>query len=162
MTQIQCEFEQQVVVAIRSGKWSEQLRQHISACDHCQEVQQIAMSLMSLDIRVEEILPPVPDPNLLWLMVELQAHRRTQVYRNLVAGGAAAAVFAAVWGAYALWFNTSAAGTADRVPSPISGTPFPLDATFLFILIAVALVFLLPLASGPQTQRKSRSRLMTL
>lgn len=64
-----CEHESAVVRAVRSGHWSEALREHAAGCDACGEAMAVAAFLH------ESAAPAVPEPGLMWWKLELRARR---------------------------------------------------------------------------------------
>ncbi len=80
MNRSHCEREQEVVRAVRSGRWpgaaDEALRRHALSCPVCAEV-----ALVAEFLRREEALESsvaLPDPGLLWWKAEILAQREAR------------------------------------------------------------------------------------
>lgn len=162
MNQSPCEFEQQIIHAARIDAWTEQLRQHLAKCQPCREAHQVAMSLAQLAAKDEVFMPPALDPNLLWLKAEVREQRLTQTGRNFTFGGIAVIAAVSFFLVYRFVSGGTGAETSSALPIPFADAPFPLDATLVFLLIAVALVFLLPSAGTIGVPRRSKQEPMTL
>lgn len=64
-----CDYEPGVVRAVRTGIWSDELREHAGHCYACGEAMAVAGFLLS------EEVPAVPEAGLMWWKLELRARR---------------------------------------------------------------------------------------
>jgi hypothetical protein len=65
-----CQFEQEIVNAVRSGKLTEQLRQHSATCLLCKQSIVVAQAINSVrEITAQEI-PAIPGYRLIWLKAQ--------------------------------------------------------------------------------------------
>jgi len=96
----QCEFEAQVVRAVRGGLWTEELRQHFAACPVCADAAVIAGAL------AETAPVDVPAAGLVWWKAQLKRRLEAQeralrplvwAERAAILGGVAAIGWAAAW-----------------------------------------------------------------
>jgi hypothetical protein len=60
-----CPYEADVSTAIHSGRWDEQLSDHINSCPECRELIDVVRWTRSLNYEAEG--PPLRDPDLLWI-----------------------------------------------------------------------------------------------
>jgi hypothetical protein len=70
MTDRICPFEAWTAEAVKTGRWSDELRSHLAGCAVCEETRTVAALLN----RAAEALgrtEPAPDPTLIWLKAEL-------------------------------------------------------------------------------------------
>jgi len=73
-----CEFEQSIAKAVRSGAWSEELRQHATGCESCAEVMLVAQFLQQ-EAQLAESEAKLPTANfLLWKTEIIQRQRASQ------------------------------------------------------------------------------------
>jgi len=95
-----CEFEPQVVRAVRSGLWSEGLRSHFASCPTCADAALIAESLR------EEAPVEVPAAGLVWWKSQLRRRLEAQeravrplvwAERAVIIGGVAAIGWTSAW-----------------------------------------------------------------
>jgi hypothetical protein len=70
-----CEFEEFVAGALASGLWSGELRQHLSGCTHCAELELVWQFLAP--VATDEETVPLPAPGLIWWRSQI-AGRRAQ------------------------------------------------------------------------------------
>jgi hypothetical protein len=77
MSESFCSREEDVVVAVRSGEWREELRRHVASCSMCAEVQQVSRWMTGVAERMsrEGI---VPDPTVVWLKAQLEERQRRE------------------------------------------------------------------------------------
>lgn len=66
-----CERETEIARAVRSGHWTEDLRQHAAGCEACGEAMAVAAFLQGGAVQALE----VPEPGLMWFKLELRARR---------------------------------------------------------------------------------------
>ena len=94
-----CEFEPQVVKAVRSGLWSAELRSHFASCSVCADAAMIAGAL------TDEVLE-VPAAGLVWWKAQLKRKMEAQeravrpliwAERAAIVGKVAAIGWAAAW-----------------------------------------------------------------
>jgi hypothetical protein len=82
----QCDREQEVVDALRSGRWAsawgEELRRHVAACPVCAEVAFVAQALRHEDAVAQADLlkspAPLPSAGLVWWKAQLAARRAAE------------------------------------------------------------------------------------
>lgn len=58
-----CEFERETVKSLKSGFWKDELREHFSQCNECQEAARITALFEETE---PEISPTLPQPQYLW------------------------------------------------------------------------------------------------
>jgi hypothetical protein len=68
-----CEFEEVVAGALASGHWSGELREHLSGCAHCAELELVWQSLSPVATDAEA--EPLPVPGLIWWRSQIAGHR---------------------------------------------------------------------------------------
>ena len=136
MKQMGCEHEVDVIRALHTGEWTEQLRLHAAACQDCSKALHLAEALKTGARRAETRFNP-PDPH--WIFE--RAHRRAReiavrrmgrVLMALRALAAAYVIAAAAWLA-----RGYAAGQYHEVASAIQ----PATGAFALLGAAVAAVF---------------------
>ena len=128
----QCQREQEVLDAVRSGRWSgpwgEELRRHAAVCPACAEVAMVAAALGSAyeDACAEARLPSA---GLVWWRAQLAARRAAdkraaQPIALAERAAQAAAAFSAVgltvwqWPRIAGWWSAAQAYTSGPEPVP--------------------------------------------
>ena len=118
-----CPMEASVLLARRTGQWSETLESHIADCSNCQELLNVAgfMNGIADNLRRD---PALPDPALVWLKaqwIEREERQRrylarTALRRTLMQAGAVLVlllVFIGIWSAASV--STEAATPVDEV-----------------------------------------------
>jgi hypothetical protein len=145
MSESFCSREEDVVLAVRSGEWQEELRSHVASCSACAEVQQVSrwMTGMAEQMSRDGILP---HPTLVWLKSQLEERQRREAtairkaaLRKMPArfAGWLAVSMAAVW----IWpYLISATAATEGWASLI----LP-DASSRVVVVAFALGFMLVL-----------------
>src|SRR2546430_2097745 len=73
MNPIDCDHEDDVLIAVDTGRWPEradaELRAHVAACDVCRDVVEVALAF-----REDEVAPgPMPDASRVWLQSQIRA-----------------------------------------------------------------------------------------
>lgn len=162
MMRRECEFEMETIRASRENLWTESLRQHVESCEVCSAARELTSAFAELQQQTLAAMPPIPDPDLLWLKMALNEPqlRRANVSGIAVAATMVLAILAYL--AYRIWLPRPVTSGGSGLSSPFVGTPFPLDATFLFLLIAVALVLFLPGIGSSKRSTRPDQRLITL
>jgi hypothetical protein len=139
-----CIREDEVQEALGSGRWTDELRKHASACPACTEITTVAqfMGAHSEELAGEH---PLPDPSYLWWRAQLQARavaaeRATKiivVFQRIAAvGGALLAAFLM----YSLspqlgrWLGAS---VPDRLSNPL---PADMAPPGLVILASIGVI----------------------
>ncbi len=147
-TRMECAREAAVVAAVRHDRWSDELREHASACPGCAEAVFVALHLGGVAAGLDE--RPLPDPRLVWLRARLERRRRelrranslvTAMHSVAAAVGAAGAVALIV----RLWPSLREAamrGLAGALPTPTTGAtdyPVAVIGASLVVLVVLAL-----------------------
>lgn len=144
-----CPHERSAAQAARGGKWNDELAAHLTECVPCRESSRVARWMTALAEELDSRLPPVADPDLIWLKARLLGRSRRADRALLpirIAGALAAIGSGAVlanfprvsWNLDWEWLTnaiTAAAELPDLLPS------IPLTA--LWIPTAIAAGFLL-------------------
>ena len=131
----QCDREQDVLDAVRSGRWAtawgDEIRQHAAACAVCAEVAFVAQEFRrDEDLAAAELLQPgagLPSAGLVWWKAQLAARRAAEqraaepvvfVERAAYALGALATGVLGVWQwpRIAHWLHRVATPTLPRLP----------------------------------------------
>ena len=77
----QCEHEQEVIEALRSGRWAgawgQEIRMHAAACPVCSEVALVAEAL-GLESKRQYDEAPLPSPGLIWWKSQLALRRAAE------------------------------------------------------------------------------------
>jgi hypothetical protein len=81
MTSEMCDFEDAVSMALASGQWNDALREHVTACERCAELELVWQSLRQA-AKTEEA--PLPAAGLIWWRSQL-AEKREQAERAVAA-----------------------------------------------------------------------------
>ena len=118
-----CPMEASVLVARRTGQWTEALESHIGDCSNCQELLKVAgfMNRIADNLRRD---PALPDPTLVWLKAQwLEREKRQRRYlartalrRTLRQAGAVLVlllVFIGIWSVASV--STEATTPVDEV-----------------------------------------------
>ena len=114
-----CPMEVSVLLARRTGQWSETLESHIADCSNCQELLQVAGFMNGIANNLGRD-PALPDPVLVWLKAqwierEEQQRRhlvRTAVRRALMQAGVVLILLLVVFG---VWSGAAALTDADEM-----------------------------------------------
>ena len=162
MMRRECEFEMETIHASRENLWTESLRQHVEGCEFCSAACDLTSAFADLQQQTLAAMPPIPDPNLLWLKIALNEPRQRRANSSGIAAAATIILVVLAYFAYRIWLPRPAAPGDSSLSSPFVGAPFPLDATFLFLLIAVALVLFLPDSGSSKRSTRPDQRLITL
>ncbi len=159
---MQCEFESRVIDATRTGTVNDQLRAHINSCATCRTTEQLALSFYALAIETESIMPPVPDPSLIWRDAYLRPESvRSNTLLYLISAAVMALVMITGYFSYGLFFRAPQGTTGSLARLPLGGIPFPNDSGLLIILFALALVIFLP-KIGPSRPKNYTGTMVSL
>jgi len=132
-----CPMEASVLLARRTGQWSETLESHIADCSNCQELLNVAGFMNGIANNLGRD-PALPDPVLVWLKaqwIEREERQRrylarTAVRRTLMQAGVVLVlllVVVGIWPAAAV--STKAATSVDHV------IRFTLVGTFVLLFL---------------------------
>ena len=80
MNETLCSFEHAVILACRSGQWTEELRAHVSSCSECTDTQSISSALGSVTKRLTSDGVP-PHPTLVWIKARLEQEQASETAR---------------------------------------------------------------------------------
>lgn len=127
MKPVGCDREVEIARAVRSGRWSGDLRLHAAGCEACGEAMAVAAFLQSGG----EPALNVPEPGLMWWKLELRARREkarramrplaiAERMAAVLTGGACAG--AAVWAYSASPSLGLAAGIAATILAVSAGS----------------------------------------
>jgi hypothetical protein len=135
MKRPQCDREQEVLDAVRSGRWAnvwgDEIRQHAAACAVCAEVALVAQEFQrEEELAKNELLQPgagLPSAGLVWWKAQLAARRAAEqraaepmvlVERAAYALGALATLALGVWQwpRIAGWLHRAKTPTLTRLP----------------------------------------------
>ena len=144
-----CPRARSAAQAGRSGKWNDELAAHVKACPSCGESSLVARWMTALAEGLDLRLPPVADPDLVWLRARLLGRSRQSDRALLpirIAGAVTALGSAAVlatlpgegWNPNWDWLTSAATGWADVWDLPLS-----LPITALWAPAAIIASFLL-------------------
>ncbi len=148
---MQCEFESQVIHAVRTNTVPDQLRAHINSCSACQATERLALSFHALATETESIMPPVPDPSLIWREAYIQPEPpRSNALLHLISAAVLAVTMIGGYYFYHAFFHSAGQRSVSLSRLPLGGSPFPLDSGLVIILLAVALVLILPRLGTPR------------
>jgi predicted anti-sigma-YlaC factor YlaD len=161
MSQMECKHEVEIIQASRSGQWTESMRHHLATCQACRTTHQLALVFSDLAVQSEASMPVVPDPDLMRLKAALNAPRQEQASSTGFVIAALVALVSLVMLAYRIWIGNSTASSSSG-SSPFAGAPFPLDATLIVLLAAVALVLLVPSSGSNRPSTSKGQRLIAL
>jgi predicted anti-sigma-YlaC factor YlaD len=161
MSPLECNHEAEIIQASRSGQWTETLQNHLATCQACRSAHQLALMFSDLAAQTQVNMPVAPDPDLIWLKAALNAPRREQRRSPGIALAALVAFVTLATLAYRFWFSESTVGPSFGL-SPFAGAPFPLDATLAVLLVAVALVLVLPSSGSGRPSTHKSQRLVAL
>lgn len=152
---MQCEFELRVITAVRSDAIPRDLRKHIDSCPACQETERLALSFRALATETDAIMPPVPDPSVVWDEATGAARPASQTTLYLISAAVLGAVLLAGYFIHGFFFRMpgESAGSLKRLP--LGGSPFPLDGGLIILLVAVGLVLLLPQIGSSKPKKVS-------
>ena len=158
---MQCEFELRVITAVRSDAIPGDLRKHIDSCPACQETERLTLSFRALAMETDAVIPPVPDPSMVWNEATVEARPASQTTLYLISAAVLGAVLLAGYFIYGFFFRMpgESAGSLKRLP--LGGSPFPLDSGLVILLVAVGLVLLLP-QIGSSKPKKVGSLFVTM
>ena len=162
MTRRECEFEMETIRALRENLWTESLRRHGESCEVCSAARELTSAFAELQQQTVAAMPPIHDPDLLWLKMALNEPKQQRANSTGVAAAAIMVLAILAYLAYRIWLPRPVASGDSGLSSPFVGAPFPLDATFLFLLIAVALVLFLPGIGSSKRSTRPDQRLITL
>lgn len=111
----ECEFENEVLLCARQGRFSEELRAHVAECEACTEVAAVAGAFESAS---EEVA--LPDAGRVWRQAHLRARQeavkaagRPITAAQVVAFGVAMGLLGACFGATSQWFQAELARIAS-------------------------------------------------
>lgn len=159
---MQCEIESQVIHATRTGTVNDQLRTHINTCSTCRETEQIALSFHALAKETDSIMPPVPDPSLIWREAYIRLEpARSNALLYLISAAVMVLVMITGYFSYGLFFRAPQGTTGSLARLPLGGIPFPNDSGLLIILFALALVIFLP-KIGPSRPKNCTGTMVSL
>lgn len=148
---MQCEFESQVIHATRTGTVNDQLREHINTCSTCRETEQIALSFHALARETDSIMPPVPDPSLIWRDAYIRPEpARSNALLYFISAAVLAVTMIGGYYFYHTFFHSAGERSVSLTRLPLAGSPLPLDSGLVIILLAVALVLILPRLGTPR------------
>ncbi|MCM2271222.1 MAG: hypothetical protein NDJ18_01520 [candidate division Zixibacteria bacterium] len=162
MTRRECEFEMETIRAAREDLWTESLRRHGESCEVCSAARELASAFEELRQQTLAATPPIPDPDLLWLKMALNEPKQQRANVSGIAAAATVVLAVLAYLAFRIWLPRPVASGDSSLSSPFVGAPFPLDATLLFVLIAVALVLFLPGIGSSKYSKRPDQRLITL
>jgi hypothetical protein len=143
MSETFCSREQEVIQAVRSGQWRDELQSHIASCTTCGEAEHVARWMTGMAEQMSHAGIP-PHPTVVWLKGQLEERRRRETalirkaaWREVVvcAGILLAASLAALW----LWPYVFSM-TTEAVPWAALILP---DAYSRVVAIAFPLGFIL-------------------
>ena len=137
MTEEFCPMEASVLLARRTGRWTEIQERHIADCSNCQELLKVAgfMNEIADNLRRD---PPLPDPVLVWLKaqwIEREERQRRHLARiavrkALMQAGVMLALLLVVMG---IW---SVAGVSTEAATSVDGVIyFSLAGTFALLFL---------------------------
>lgn len=117
MKPVECEFESEVLAAVRQSRWPERvdvsLRSHALACTICSDVAAIAGAVDDAreELRATAI---VPDSGRVWWIAQLRARReaaeaagRPITAAQMIAFACAVGLLGACFGATSAWFQSA-------------------------------------------------------
>lgn len=141
-----CEHESAVIRAARSGEWEEPLRNHARSCRVCAEAMRVRAAITSL--MNSEQIPPIPDPQLIWLKAQFaERQRRSTIIARIAAVAYAALIGALGFGAYSLYGSRYGQALTPRLTDSLAG------ASIMPAIMIVASVFVALLLSSPYPRR---------
>jgi hypothetical protein len=160
MKQMECEFEPEVLAAALQGRWPERvddsLRAHALHCAICSDVAVIAGNI---DSAREEMSAGavVPDAGRVWRHAQVRAFReaaraagRPITAVQVLAFACAAGLLGACFGATSGWFQSALKRVGSAVAAldlhPLLPAAALLESHGALLLIAAAIVFLVPAA----------------
>jgi hypothetical protein len=97
-----CGLEDTVALALASGQWNGQLREHVAACAHCAELELVWQSLTQA---AQKESTPLPVAGLIWWRSQLDERREKAeravasiaIMQKLTIASALAAATASLW-----------------------------------------------------------------
>lgn len=73
---IECGFEDRVRDAARTGRWSEDLRDHCAACEPCAETTLVTAALSADSETLDRTAHQLPDPRVIWMRARLEKRQQ--------------------------------------------------------------------------------------
>ncbi len=139
----QCVREHEVVAAVASGRWADALRSHLSQCEICRDVRDVANALRT-EYAADSQKARVPSAGLVWWRAELRVRReamraaeRPLTLAHAFGGASAIGVIAALLNQMSPWFRQAA------IPLLEQHFYITLSVALLAVLAPVALYFVL-------------------
>ncbi len=145
-----CGYEEAVVVAARSGEWSNELLEHRESCLVCAEVTLVASLLINDAETLAADASALPDPRVLWLRASLEKRSHATHRATLLISWMQRATLAAVVGVSAFFAPNLLAllrGAGSRVVGSMSVPDFPaaVAAPGVVLLLAFSVFALMAL-----------------
>jgi hypothetical protein len=148
MSRTECVRETEVVEAVTSGNWTDELRSHAATCEVCADLAEVADALHG-DYAVAARDIQVPSAGLVWWRSELRARReaikaaeRPMTLVHAFGGACAVGVLIAVLAEMSPWLKgLLPAGPFDAVGLLSQHMPIVLLFGALLVLAPVALYF---------------------
>jgi hypothetical protein len=142
MKPIECEFEADVLSAVWSAVWNDDLRAHVAICAICSDVAVVAAAIDAMGA-----IPVIPDSGRVWWLAQMRARReatraagRPITAIQVIALACAVGLLGACFGATSLWFQSA----LRRVESALAGfSASAFLAQHGLIVLAMAFVLLL-------------------
>ena len=143
-----CPYASELEAALRTGRWSEDLRAHSARCEECSETVFVARVMTEL-AAAETTEEPLPDPGYIWWRARLQARvvaadRATRLITIVQWMTGAWAAGAALFGLFRLWphlaqWMTGAMSSASQTVSTGVAHPGPVLIASAALLLLLAL-----------------------
>lgn len=70
MNNNECQFEREIMQAVKSGAWNEQLQHHVETCHLCSETLLVTRSMLTIQEEALQHAPAIPAYRLLWLKAQ--------------------------------------------------------------------------------------------
>lgn len=159
---MQCEFESRIIQAIRSGAMTDQLQEHVASCPACQETERLALAYRALATETDAVVPPPRDPSLIWRdAFPSQFAPKPTGMLYLISVAVMVMVMITGYFTYEIFFRPPQGTTGSLARLPLGGIPFPNDSGLIIIVIAIALVILLP-QIGPSRPKNYTGTMVSL
>jgi hypothetical protein len=139
-----CPQEEAVAAAVRSGRWSPELRAHRDGCLSCAELTLVVAALAADADELVADSRPLPDPGLIWFRAQLASreHKLDRATRGIVwVQRAAVAAVVAVAAALApeIWSFVGGVVSGLDIEGPAQGLPRAAGSPLL-VMVASLLV----------------------
>ena len=151
MKKHECELEAEVLLGVKQGRFSEEMRAHLEGCEACAET--LAVAAAFEDAREDALAGVhVPDAGRVWRQAQLRARQeavqaagRPITAVQVAAFGAAMGLLGACFGATSEWFQSGVRylGQMDKAAWLVGATGFLAEHGAL-VLGTLGVVILLP------------------